>query len=315
MAKRTVWMEHFRKTHGSLAALRTLGGVVLVAALLAAGGCASFDEWGRAKVYRPTAIDSPQLWQSMLAARPEVGTLEVPVGQGGEHVTVLRVPATGTIAGGRAIRVLYLHGTFRHAFRNLPKAAPMTAAGMTVFMPDYRGWGVSSPLLPSESSILEDAHAVWQALHPFRATDGDGQPVRWVIYGHSMGSAVAVALAAQLKDERAYCALVLESSFTSFSDVAYAAAGWLGRGLVALSDQRMDAASLIAGVSPPVWFLHGEDDKTVPLYLGRRLFDLAPEPKHWSQWPLGHSDLHTDPSGRYEQVWREIAASCEKASP
>ncbi|HEY9094273.1 MAG TPA: alpha/beta fold hydrolase [Hydrogenophaga sp.] len=301
------------KPLGWLGALRTLAGVALTGALLATAGCASFDEWGRAKVYRPTAIDSPQAWQSMLATRPDVGTLEVPVGKAGERVTVLRVPATAAIAGAGEIRVLYLHGTFRHAFRNLPKTAPMAAAGMTVFVPDYRGWGVSSPLLPSERSILEDARAVWQALHRYSAEAEREQPVRWVIYGHSMGSAVAVALAAQLKAERAYCALVLESSFTSFSDVAYAAAGWVGRWLVAMGDQRMDAGSVIADVRPPVWFLHGEEDKTVPLYLGRRLFDQAPAPKHWSQWPLAHSDLHTDPSGRYEQVWRDIAASCEKA--
>ncbi|MEZ5703460.1 MAG: alpha/beta hydrolase [Burkholderiaceae bacterium] len=167
--------------------------------------------------------------------------------------------------------------------------------------------------MPSERSILEDARAVWQALHRYSAEGESKHPVRWVIYGHSMGSAVAVALAAHLKEERAYCALVLESSFTNFSDVAYAAAGWVGRWLVAMGDQRMDAGSAVADVRPPVWFLHGEDDKTVPLYLGRRLFELAPEPKHWSQWPLGHSDLHTDPSGRYEQVWRDIAASCERA--
>ena len=313
MGNWTVWKKQMREPLGWQGTLRRRVGVALTGALLATAGCASIDEWGRAKVYRPTAIDSSQAWQAMLATRPDVGALEVPVGKAGERVTVLRVPATGAIAGAGEIRVLYLHGTFRHAFRNLPKTAPMAAAGMTVFVPDYRGWGVSSPLLPSERSILEDARAVWQALHRYSAQGESEQPVRWVIYGHSMGSAVAVALAAQLKAERAYCALVLESSFTSFSDVAYAAAGWVGRWLVAMGDQRMDAGSAIADVRPPVWFLHGEDDKTVPLYLGRRLFDQAPAPKHWSQWPLAHSDLHTDPSGRYEQVWREIAATCEKA--
>ncbi|AOW12361.1 hypothetical protein LPB72_07910 [Hydrogenophaga crassostreae] len=239
-------------------------------------------------------------------------TLEVAVGDGGGRVTVLTVPAAEGVVTAGEVRVLYLHGTFRHAFRNLPKTVPMAAAGLTVFVPDYRGWGVSSPLLPSEASIQEDALAVWEALQRLPPNHGSGLPVRWVIYGHSMGSAVAVALADQLKAKNAYCALVLESSFTSFSDVAYAAVGWVGRGLVAMGDQRMDAGALMANVQPPVWFLHGEQDNTVPMHLGRRLFELAPQPKTWVQWPLGHSDLHTDPTGRYEQVWRDIRSACEK---
>ncbi len=105
---------------------------------------------------------------------------------------------------------------------------------------------------------------------------------------------------------------MLESSFTSFSDVAYEAAGWPGRWLVAMGEQRMDAEVLMASVKPPVWSLHGENDNTVPMRLGQRLFKRAPEPKTWVQWPLGHSNLHTDPTGRYDQVWRDIRATCER---
>jgi len=292
--------------------LGALWGAALGLALLATTGCASVDEWGRAKVYRPTAINDQQVWKDLLSTRPDVRTLEVAVGDQGGRVTVLTIPVAEGVGAGSEVRVLYLHGTFRHAFRNLPKTAPMAAAGLTVFIPDYRGWGVSSPLMPSEASIQEDALAVWEALQKLPPKNGSGLPVRWVIYGHSMGSAVAVALAEQLKVKNAYCALVLESSFTNFSDVAYAAAGWVGRGLVAMGEQRMDAGALMAKVQPPVWFLHGEQDNTVPMHLGRRLFELAPEPKTWVQWPLEHSDLHTDPTGRYEQVWRDIRSACEK---
>jgi pimeloyl-ACP methyl ester carboxylesterase len=294
--------------------LRAFGGAVIGLLLLASAGCASVDEWGRAKVYRPTAIADQQVWLDLLATRPDVRTTAVAVGEEGGQVTVLDVPADDGAGGLGEVRVLYLHGTFRHAFRNLPKTAPMAAAGMEVFLPDYRGWGVSSPLLPSEPSIHEDALAVWQALQKLPPRHENGRPVRWVIYGHSMGSAVAVALAERVKTEPGYCALVLESSFTNFSDVAYAAAGLLGRGLVAMGKQRMDAEALVANVNPPVWVLHGENDTTVPMYLGRRLFELAPAPKTWVQWPLAHSNLHTDPTGRYEQVWRDIYAACTTPS-
>ena len=266
-------------------------------------GCSSLDRWQRTKLYRPTPMPSAEQWQQMLAERPGLTAITVPAGSGGEQVQLLRWPARSDREA--TVRVLFLHGTFRHAFQNLAKAAPMQRAGLDVYLLDYRGWGASSPLVPDEASIHQDAWAAWQAL---QSREPDAQ---WVIYGHSMGSAVAVRLAERLAGQGAYCALVLESAFTSFADVAGAAAGWLGRGLTALGNERMDSAGRMALVDPPVWFFHGSLDDTVPIALGRSLYQLAPQPKHWAEWPLGHSNLQTDPSGRYGAVWREIAASCQ----
>lgn len=245
----------------------------------------------------------------MLALRPDVQALTVPVGTEGEQVQVLRVLAQPGRAS--AVRVLYLHGTYRHAYQNLAKAAPMVRSGMDVYLPDYRGWGASSPRLPDENSIHEDAWAAWRALQAQPAAQDTG-PVRWVIFGHSMGSAVAVRLASRLHGTHSTCALVLESAFTRFSDVAYEGAGWLGRLLAYMGSQRMDSLAWIEQVDPPVWFFHGSLDETVPLALGRRLFEQAPQPKYWQAWALGHSDLHTDPSGRYDQAWRQIQAGCSQ---
>lgn len=113
-----------------------------------------------------------------------------------------------------------------------------------------------------------------------------------------------------LAGERQVCALVLESAFTQFADVADSGAGWLGRTAAALGSQRMAAVEWIGQVDVPVWFLHGSLDRTVPLALGRQLFERAPEPRHWRQWPLGHSNLQTDPTGTYQQTWVDIARSC-----
>ena len=271
-------------------------------------GCSTIDAWQRQKLYRPTAVQSPAEWQRLLASRPDVQALTVPAGLPGEQVQVLQLPARAGQAS--RVRVLYLHGTYRHAFQNLAKAVPMQRAGLDVVMPDYRGWGASTPLLPSEASILEDTWAVWLALQTAPPAT-EAKPVRWVIYGHSMGSGVAVQLARRLRGSHSVCALVLESAFTSFPDVAQAGAGWLGRMLAGLGSQRMASIEHIAQVDQPVWFLHGSRDDTVPLSLGRRLYEQAPEPRTWREWPLGHSDLQTDPTGVYDQTWRDIAASCD----
>lgn len=278
-------------------------GLLFLSLLL--GGCSSLDRWQREKLYRPTPVASAEAWQRMLAERPELQALTLPVGASGEQVQVLRWPAQH--GHDSSLRVLYLHGTFRHAFQNLGKAEPMQRAGFDVYLLDYRGWGASSPRVPDEASIHEDAWAAWKAL---RAPAG-GPEARWVVYGHSMGSAVAVRLAERLAGHGAYCALVLESAFTSYADVAQEAAGWLGSALVATSRERMASIDRIAQVDPPVWFFHGKEDNTVPIALGRRLFDAAPSPKHWMEWPLRHSNLQTDSTGRYDAAWRSLAQSCQ----
>lgn len=287
--------------------LRRSGAWVLLAALLLPG-CAAWNDWQRQKIYRPTAIESPAEWQRLLATRPDATARTVEVDAGAGQVQVLQLAAQPDRVS--PVRVFYLHGTYRNAWQNLVKTPPMLAAGLDVFLPDYRGWGASSPRVPSEQSIHDDAWAAWQALQGAQA--GDGRPVRWVIFGHSMGSAVAVRLAQRLRGQGAYCALVLESAFTSFPDVAAAGVGWGGRLLSLTGSERMASIDRIAQVDPPVWFLHGSRDKTVPLFLGRQLYEAAPAPKHWHQWDLDHSDLQTDPTGTYAQVWRDIAAGCPR---
>ena len=271
-------------------------------------GCASLDDWQRGKLYRPTPLPDAASWPALLATRADTSALTVASGEPGEQVQVLRVAAHADRAS--PVRVLYLHGTYRNAWQNLAKVAPLQAAGMDVFLPDYRGWGASSPRVPSEQSIHADAWAVWKALQTPPAAGP--QPVRWVIYGHSMGSAVAVQLAHRLRGQGAYCALVLESAFTSLPDVAEAGAGWLGRQLTLLGSERMASIDRIAQVDPPVWLLHGSRDDTVPMAQGRRLYEAAPGPKQWRDWPLGHSDLQTDPTGTYAQTWRSIAVTCQR---
>lgn len=186
----------------------------------------------------------------------------------------------------QAPTLLYLHGTFRNLPDNLHKINALREAGFAVLAVDYRGWGQSTPIIPSEQSIVQDANLAWAELvrHELR-------PTQRVIYGHSMGSAVAVELASHLAYPDDYGALILESAFTSFADVAREA-GLLARVVAFFSHERFASIEKIAKVRAPLLMLHGAQDATVPSKLGQHLFEAANPPKQWLLIEGGqHSDL------------------------
>ncbi len=209
--------------------------------------------------------------------------------------------------------LLYLHGTFRNAYQNYPKMHALREAGYDVVAVEYRGWGESSALVPSEQSIVADARIGWQAL---RALQPDAS--RRVVYGHSMGGGAAVALAAQLPADD-YAGLVLESTFTSLPALA-ARYGWLIGWLARLTGQRFDSLSRIGAVHGPVLVMHGTADDTVPWALGRALYEAAPSPKTFVSFEGGgHSTLQRDDPARYREALqafaRELGAQAREMRP
>jgi len=259
-------------------------------------GCASVDVWVRERVYKPQTLTASE-WQAGLARLGHMAdTVPGPAGD------VQLLVARPTLVRADAPAVLYLHGTYRHALGNAAKLKPMVDAGWTVYAPDYRGWGASAPGLPDEAGIHADTWAVWQHIGERHS--------RWLIVGHSMGTAVAAQLAARLGEAPELCGVVLESGFPSFARVAAFSSGVLGVGVTALGRQRMDTAAAARQLRVPVWVWHGERDRTIDLALGRELFDAVAGDKHWETWPMDHSNLQDDPTGRYAQRWRELAARC-----
>jgi pimeloyl-ACP methyl ester carboxylesterase len=232
----------------------------------------------------------------------------------------LAVPETPTTPAGRlafwwlpqpdpqAPALLYLHGTFRNLYQNLPKIDALRAAGFTILAIDYRGWGDSSAVVPDETTISADAALAWKELQR-RQHD----PARRVVYGHSLGGAVAVRLASGLHVGRDYGALVLESTFTTLPDVA-AAAGFWGGVAAELTTLQFDARSRIGRVDAPILMLHGSADRTVPVSVGRALRDAAPPGVRWIEVPGGsHSRLHRDPA--YLPALRELIGRLPPPSP
>ena len=131
-------------------------------------------------------------------------------------------------------------------------------------MIDYRGYGKSTGR-PSENGLYADAKAAYEY---FLKTS---RPQQIIVHGESMGTAVAVDLAS-----RHPCGgVVLEAAFTSASDVAGTVLQMIGPLLIRNFDSRLK----ITRVQAPILFIHGSADHTVPMRLGRALFDTAQESK------------------------------------
>ena len=272
--------------------------------LLALGGCAWLDDKQRELAFRPTPGRPAAFADGTGGMRPGDQRFLLPVASSSsaaaDQLAIWWMPHPDP----QAPVLLYLHGTFRNLYSNLPKIDALRDAGFAVLAVDYRGWGDSTPITPSEASITADVDVAWATL-----VQRQPDPGRRVIYGHSMGGAAAVALASRLHHASDYGALVLESTFTRLPDVA-AAAGFWGRIGAALTTLQFDSVAKIARIDAPLLMLHGTADTTVPVQLGRQLRDAATATTVvWVEVPGGtHSRLQQQAPELYQQALRDLIA-------
>jgi fermentation-respiration switch protein FrsA (DUF1100 family) len=192
----------------------------------------------------------------------------------GEKVIVWHVPPKGE----RPV-VLYFHGNGGSLAWRADRFRKLVADGTGLVALSYRGYGGSTGS-PTEAGLIADA----EAAYTFAAAR---YPVeRIVAWGESLGSGVAVALAASHEIAR----LALESPFSSAADVGARVYWFLPVRLLMKDTFRSDAR--IGKVTAPILILHGTDDIVVPLSLGQKLFALANEPKRFVRLEgAGHNDL------------------------
>jgi fermentation-respiration switch protein FrsA (DUF1100 family) len=208
----------------------------------------------------------------------------------GEKVIAWHVPAKP----GHAV-VIYFPGNGDFLAGRVGRLRAITSDGTGLVALSYRGYAGSSGK-PSEQGLLHDAAAAYAFTTARYSAD------RIAVWGFSLGSGVAVALAA----DHPVGKLILEAPYTSIVDIAatvfrFVPVRWLVRDKFR-SDER------IVRVTAPLLIMHGARDSVIPLGFGERLFALAREPKQFVRFPEGgHDDL--DHYGAMETARHFIGAS------
>ncbi len=234
---------------------------------------------------------------------PERGVAMTPeqLGIDGEEVFFsaedgVRIHAFYLPAPGARRALLFLHGNAGNASHRLPNAAELVRLECSVLVLDYRGYGVSEGRA-TEAGVYADARAALDHLIEQRGFPEN----RIIVFGRSLGGAVAVDLA----QERKLAGVILESTFPSIADVV--SNGLAGRLLGALAGQRFESASKIGRIRAPLLYFHGDRDEVIRYELGQQLFDAAPEPKTFETIPgAGHNDLTQVGGRRYFERIREF---------
>ena len=177
--------------------------------------------------------------------------------------------------------LLWFHGNAENIGQGLEHLTFYSRLALNVLAVDYRGYGKSEGS-PDETGVYRDADAAYDYL----IQDRHIQPKNIVVFGHSLGGAVAIDLASR----RECGGLIVQSSFTSAKDMA--------RRLFRIPlfeyipKSRFDSLAKIRRVRAPILIVHGTRDEVVPLSMGQRLFQAAPEPKFF--FPVqdaGHNDV------------------------
>jgi fermentation-respiration switch protein FrsA (DUF1100 family) len=174
---------------------------------------------------------------------------------------------------------VYFHGNGDTLSWRVGRDRQLVANGAGLLAVSYRGFEGSTGT-PSEAGFHLDADAAYEFAAARVA------PEQIITWGHSLGTGVAVRLAA----ERKVSGLILEAPYTSVADVAAMRYPLLPIRLILKDPFHSDWR--IGRVTAPVLVMHGEDDDTIPISMGQRLFDLVQAPKRFARFPhAGHLDL------------------------
>ncbi len=207
--------------------------------------------------------------------------------------------------------VLYFYGNAGSRVRQVQDVRDFTSLGCHVFLFDYRGYG-DNPGSPSETGLAADARAIWK----FAVEKRKLPPDRILLFGQSLGGAVAVRLAEEASAQGTPPAgLIVNATFSSLPDAAQWHYPYLPVRLVLVD--RYPSTERIGQVTCPILVMHGNKDDVVPIAQGRKLFDRAPAQsqtgvaKRFVEFEnVGHNDVsHALLSGAVKSFLADIAAA------
>lgn len=226
------------------------------------------------------------------------------------------LPADGKALG----TVLFLHGNAENISTHIGSVYWMPAAHLNVFLIDYRGYGLSDGVatLPG---VIADAESALRAL----VKRSDVDPNNIILFGQSLGGAIATYVAAHSPLRSHLRALVIDSTFADYHRIAREklAGFWLTwpfqYPLSFTVNDDYSPIKAIPAVSPiPVLIIHSERDQIIPIQHARDLYGAAREPK--TLWLLptgGHIQTFNQPENRqhflqYVQQWLQHERSPKK---
>lgn len=181
--------------------------------------------------------------------------------------------------------LLHCHGNAGNITSRFPKAAALASLGFPVLLFDYRSYGRSEHARLCEKAIYEDAVSALNELHRLSFRDD-----QIIVHGVSLGGGPASYLAENFSLK----ALILESTFTSIPDMCKEVYPFIPKMLVGT---QFNTLKRIANLQLPKLIIHGDQDETVPYWMGEELFSEALEPKFFQ---CINGGLHTNLVERYK---------------
>lgn len=215
-------------------------------------------------------------------------TLNLPIPETSATINGWWIPAPKNATSATdAPTLLYLHHNAVNIGANVSQALQFHELGYNVLLFDYRGYGNSSGPFPTESRVYEDAQAAWDYL----TQDRQIPPEQIIIYGHSIGGAIATDLATQQPEA---AALIVQSSFTSIKDMTKRLGIYWVLPVEWMLKQKFESLAKMPTVDMPVLIINGTNDIQIPVSMGEQLFEAAAGPKEMIVIEGGSHDNHMD---------------------
>ena len=196
------------------------------------------------------------------------------------HAWFLKFPGHSSPAS-----IVYFHGNGGNLSYSAGIAQALAHNVGDTLIVDYRGYGRSDGEAEAEEGLYADGEAAYEYLVRSRGV----APERIVLYGQSLGAAVAIDLASR----RTCGALIVESGFYSAGEMGKIALPWLPEVVHRLARNRFESGRKIGMAQCPALVMHGTHDDVIPFDQGRMLFQAAREPKQWIEAPGGDHMLFT----------------------